>query len=96
MNSFNCFDHRCVRNIPSISRVYAYGDNTSFQLGVGDCIDRHLPVVVNYVQNKQVKDVALGAYHTLLLTSTCIWHFVTYVYQLMAKFMLGVEIIWVS
>ncbi len=70
---------RCKPRNPALCKSYAFGDNCTsamiitnllafLQLGVGDCIDRHLPVRAIFTEKFNVIDVAVGAYHTLLLT----------------------------
>ena len=49
--------------------IFAWGDNTSGQLGVGDTDERRVPTLVTSLQGKQVVHVAAGPRHTVCTTT---------------------------
>jgi len=51
-------------------KVYAWGFNKNGQLGVGDNVNRRNPTLVESMEEQNVVQVAVGRFHSLMLTDT--------------------------
>lgn len=56
--------------ISSNGKVYAWGQNTNGQLGLGHTNNVLTPVEVPQLSNKNVKDIYTGTFHSMALTTT--------------------------
>uniref|UniRef100_A0A673FNZ0 Probable E3 ubiquitin-protein ligase HERC4 n=1 Tax=Sinocyclocheilus rhinocerous TaxID=307959 RepID=A0A673FNZ0_9TELE len=48
--------------------VFGWGKNSAGQLGLGDTTDRHVPTVVNSLNQKQIVSISCGGEHTATLS----------------------------
>ncbi len=55
-------NHTCV--LVEGGDMYVFGDNSSGQLGLGDCIDRFEPTLVSALEEKVIRSIACGGRHT--------------------------------
>ena len=54
---------------PADGSLFAWGDNQTGQLGVGDTEERDVPTLITGLQGKQVVHVAAGSCHTICTTA---------------------------
>lgn len=55
--------------IDATGTLYAWGQNTNGQLGLGDEVNRDLPTVVTALEDETVVDISSGTAHTVVLTA---------------------------
>lgn len=51
-----------------VNELYAWGYNKFGQLGTGDTINRLTPQIVGFFNDKKLKKIDAGEYHSLALT----------------------------
>ena len=56
--------------ITKSNKVYCWGENTSYQLGLGDNKNRLTPEEHKYFRGKQIIQCSLGWKHSIILTET--------------------------
>ena len=49
-------------------KVYAFGDNSKFQLGIGDTEPYNEPQLITELQSENIVKVACGKYHSAALS----------------------------
>lgn len=49
-------------------KVFTWGKGLGGQLGIGDCYQSTEPVLVNYLQDLEIVDVACGMNHTAVIS----------------------------
>jgi alpha-tubulin suppressor-like RCC1 family protein len=54
----------------SVNELYAWGYNKFGQLGTGDTTNRLTPQIVGFFNDKKLKKIDAGEYHSLALTET--------------------------
>ncbi|KAK2909216.1 hypothetical protein Q8A67_005053 [Cirrhinus molitorella] len=59
-------DHSFVLSLSGV--VFGWGKNSSGQLGLGDTTDRHVPTVVNSLNQKKTVSISCGGEHTATLS----------------------------
>ncbi|XP_073698567.1 probable E3 ubiquitin-protein ligase HERC4 [Garra rufa] len=59
-------DHSFVLSLSGV--VFGWGKNSAGQLGLGDTAERHVPTVVNSLQQKKTVSISCGGEHTATLS----------------------------
>lgn len=57
----------------SDGRLFAFGNNKFYQLGLGDCSPRREPTLVEFedMEDENIVQVECGDYHTAALSGEC-------------------------
>lgn len=50
--------------------LFCWGQNSDGQLGLGDCVDRNSPTLVQGLVGTKIIDAALGTWHTIALSAS--------------------------